>query len=229
MRARWFHRSCPALQIIGLAVTLAAAPASPLWAGSIVQVDQVSSDSAVTISQSGGENRLLLTVGSGLDALSADRLSLNATQAGSLNTMAIEVGAGAHDSTINAIQNGDLHLLTIRSRAASATISTEQRGDAKTLTIDVALAASGGLINVSQSGAGAHVGEIALLSPNQSVVLSQAGGLPGASGGHLARVTLDGDPRVVDIRQSGTVPREITVSTVGGCSGACEPLVFRQD
>lgn len=216
--------------MLGLAVILLAFCVSPLLAGSVVEVDQISSDSAVAISQSGTENQLLLRVGSRLDALPADRLTLSMSQAGSLNTMSIEVGAGAHDSAITASQDGDFNLLTIRSRAAAGTISAEQRGEAKSLAIDVAVAASNSLINVSQSGVGAHVGEITLLSSNQNVLLSQTGGLPGGGGGHIARVTLDGDSRGVEIRQSGLVPREISVNTVGqGCLSPCAPLVFRQD
>lgn len=199
-------------------------------AGSIVQIEQIGSDATIAVSQSGQDNQLSLTVGSALNLSPSDRVEISARQAGSQNTMSVDLGGGSHDSRLTLNQEGSFNSLGIQNLGASSTtIEANQAGDGKFLTISLTPDAVGAQVTVSQSGAGAHRGEISLLSARHQVSLSQSDGVSGPGGGHRATISLDGDARSVSVTQSGTTPREATVTTSGSCASPCAPILLNQN
>ena len=189
---------------------------------SVLAIEQIGDRAAISITQLGLENTLLLRNGSDAGGASND-LAANLTQVGTGNVMLLIAAGGAHASTLSVLQEGNGNSILLNNAGAGAfNLSATQTGDLKSLSIGASASASVASIQALQFGSGAHHAEISLLSPGHTVTLEQGG-----EGSHSAQIALSGNSRSVDVRQGGAVARSISIND--SCTLSCSsPIVVNQ-
>jgi hypothetical protein len=187
----------------------------------LIAVEQIGDLGAISIVQLGLDNTIIVANGSSSGR--SDNFTADLGQTGNSNLLLLVNGAGAADVSLSAQQTGALNVINFSNAGAAAiNLTAFQSGDGKSLSVNLQSAAAGSAIQVSQTGAGAHLGEISLLSASHNVLLSQDG-----SAAHEARLTIAGEPRAVEVRQNGSVSRSILI--LDSCSLQCgTPIIVDQ-